>query len=356
MGEKTEKATPKKLRDARKKGQVAKSQDFPAAATFIVSISATMAMLSSIYHDIGRMMTDCFSLATHANLSELLGPLFYQAMYVIFTASVPVAIAVCMVGVLVTFLTVGPVFATEVFKFDIKKFNPVDNLKSKFKMKTFIELLKSLIKIFIAAVLVYQTVISSIPVLIQAQTLPLVGALKIFTYFLWDVVIKVGIFFGAVAVFDFMYQKHSFEKEMMMEKFEVKQEYKDSEGNPEIKGKRKEIAREIAYSEGPAAGASKANAVVTNPTHLAIALGYERELDPCPFVLAMGKGRDAEQIIKVAEDNRIPVIRNIPLAHLLWEKAKLYEYVPEESYEPIAEILRWLAELEHEENVKNLKF
>lgn len=356
MGEKTEKATPKKLRDARKKGQVAKSQDFPAAATFIVSISATMAMSSSIYHDIGRMMTDCFSLATHANLSELLGPLFYQAMYVIFTASVPVAIAVCMVGVLVTFLTVGPVFATEVFKFDIKKFNPVDNLKSKFKMKTFIELLKSLIKIFIAAVLVYQTVISSIPVLIQAQTLPLVGALKIFTYFLWDVVIKVGIFFGAVAVFDFMYQKHSFEKEMMMEKFEVKQEYKDSEGNPEIKGKRKEIAREIAYSEGPAAGASKANAVVTNPTHLAIALGYERELDPCPFVLAMGKGRDAEQIIKVAEDNRIPVIRNIPLAHLLWEKAKLYEYVPEESYEPIAEILRWLAELEHEENVKNLKF
>ncbi len=356
MGEKTEKATPKKLRDARKKGQVAKSQDFPAAATFIVSISATMAMVSTIYHDVGKMLTDCFSLATHANISELLGPLYSHALYVIFVTTMPIAVAVTFVGILITFLTVGPVFATEVFKFDIKKFNPVDNLKSKFKMKTFVELLKSLLKIFVAGVLVYDVVLNSIPVLLQAQTLPLIGALKIFSYFLWQVVLKVGIFFGAVAIFDFAYQKHAFDKEMMMEKFEIKQEYKDSEGNPEIKGKRKEIAREIAFSEGPAAGASRANAVVTNPVNLAIALGYERELDPCPYILSMGKGNVAEQIIKIAEKEKIPVIRNIPLAHLLWERGKVYEYIPEESYEPVAEILRWLAELEHDEQVKNLKF
>ncbi len=356
MGEKTEKATPKKLRDAKKKGQVAKSQDFPAAATFIVSISVTMAMISSIYHDIGKMMTDCFSLATHANISELLGPLYSQALYVIFITSIPVAIAVSVMGMLVTFLTIGPVFAPDVFKFDIKKFNPVDNLKAKFKMKTFVELLKSLLKIFIASVIVYQVVYNSIPVLIQAQTLPLAGALKIFSYFLWEVVFKVGLFFAAIAIFDFMYQKHAFEKEMMMEKFEIKQEYKESEGNPEIKGKRREIAREIAYSDGPAAGAARANAVVTNPTHIAIALGYERELDPCPYVLAMGKGTIAEQIVKIAEKEQIPIIRNIPLAHLLYEKAKVYEYIPEESYELVAEILRWLEELSHDEAAKNMRF
>jgi type III secretion protein U len=151
-----------------------------------------------------------------------------------------------------------------------------------------------------------------------------------------------------------MYQKYTFNKEMMMEKFEVKQEYKESEGNPEIKGRRREVAREIAYSEGPAAGASRANAVVTNPNNLAIALGFEKGLDPCPFILAMGMGHLADEIIKIAEKNNIPIVRNIPLAHSLWEKAKLYEYIPEETYEPVAEIMRWLAELEHEKQVQSL--
>jgi len=139
-----------------------------------------------------------------------------------------------------------------------------------------------------------------------------------------------------------------------MEKFEVKQEYKETEGNPEIKGKRKEVAREIAYSDSPAAGAAHSKAIVTNPHNLAIALGFDPELDPCPFVLAMGKGLLADQIIKIGEDKQIPIIRNIPLAHTLWEKAKVFEYIPEEAYEPVAEIVSWLAELAHEEAVESL--
>lgn len=356
MGEKTEKATPKKLRDAKKKGQIAKSQDFPAAATFIASISIVLAMAPSLYHDLGQVLTDCFSLVTHPHLLEILGQVFYNGIYVIFVTTIPILGVVCGIGMLVTFLTVGPVFAPDVFKFDIKKFNPIDNLKSKFKLKTLIELLKSLAKITVAAILVYKVVKSSIPTLIQSQTMPMMAAVSIFYYFLWEVVTKVGIFFAIIAVFDFMYQKFTFNKEMMMEKFEIKQEYKESEGSPEIKGRRKEVAREIAYSEGPAAGAGRASAVVTNPHMLAIALGFEKGIDPCPYILAMGQGVLAEQIIKIAEQKNIPTIRNIPLAHTLWEKAKLYEYIPEETYEPVAEIVRWLAELEHEAQVKQLKF
>ncbi len=355
MGEKTEKATPKKLRDAKKKGQVAKSQDFPAAATFIMSIAATLAVMSSLNSDLSNFLISCFSLVTRPNLTDLLGPLFYQGLYLICVATLPVLLATCFMGVLVTFLTVGPVFSPEVFKFDIKKFNPVDNLKGKFKMKTFVELLKSLLKIFIASAIVFFVVKGAVSTLLQTINMPITSAAQVFAYFLWDVAVKVGLFFGAVALFDLIYQKHAFSKEMMMEKFEVKQEYKDSEGNPEIKGKRKEIAREIAYSEGPAAGVAKANAVVTNPTHLAIALGFDREVDPCPFVLAMGRGHNAEKIIQVAEDYRIPVVRNIKLAHELWDKAKLYEYIPEETYEPVAEILRWIAELQQEEEIRGMK-
>lgn len=345
MGEKTEKATPKKLKDAKKKGQVAKSQDLPAAFTFIASVAIVLGLANSLYHQLADFLVGTFRAVNAPDLGTTILTLFYKANEVIFFASIPTLGLVTMIGVMVTFLTVGPVFATEVFKFDIKKFNPVDNLKAKFKLKTLVELLKSLIKIGVAAYLIYLVMYKSIPILIQTVQLPITGALIVFHAFLIEVLTKVGIFFFIVAVADFMYQKHTFAKEMMMEKFEIKQEYKNSEGDPHIKGKRKQIAQEIAYSEGPTGGVRKAQAIVTNPTHLAIAIGYEKDVDAAPYILGMGKDALAERIIKIAEQYDIPVLRNIPLAHKLWDEGEIYEYVPEETYEALAEILRWVASL-----------
>jgi len=350
MGEKTEKATPKKLRDARRKGQVAKAQDFPAAFTFVISMGVTLAMVPTLFSHLSELLTNCFRLVSDPNLEGAITNLFYQAFYIIFLCSMPVLLIVAFTGVLCTFLTTGPVWAPEVFKFDIKKFNPVENLKGKFKVKTLVELLKSLLKIFIAGAIVYQVMMNSMPILVKTVTLPLLPAVAVFAAFLKEVVIKVGLFFLVIAIGDLMYQKHTFEKEMKMEKFEVKQEYKDTEGDPLIKSKRKQVAQEIAYQEGPAAGAARAKAVIANPTHIAIALDFDRELDPCPFILAMGQGHLAEQIIKIAEANKVPIIRNIPLARRLWEDGKLYEYIPEDTYEPVAEILRWIASLTEDPN------
>jgi len=352
MGEKTEKPTAKKLRDARRKGQIAKSQDFPAAFTFIVSMAVTLGMVPFLYSHLGSFLVTCFKLVTEPNLEQSLGALMMQCIMLIFVCSIPVLMVTAFMGALAVFFTTGPVWAPEVFKFDIKKFNPVDNLKGKFKMKTFVELIKSLLKIFIAACLVYQVMANSIGTLTQTVSLPIVEAFALYAVFLKEVIIKVGIFFIVIAVADLAYQRHTFEKEMKMEKFEVKQEYKDSEGDPHIKSKRKQIAQEIAYQEGPAGGAARAKAVVTNPTHLAIALDYEKQLDPCPFVIAMGQGILAEQIIMIAEKNKVPIIRNIPLAHRLWEDGKLYEYIPEQTYEPVAEILRWIAALAEDPNAE----
>ena len=346
MAEKTEKATPKKLRDARRKGQVPKSQDFPAAITFVVSIAATLAMIPLLYGYLGALLVNCLKLVSSPNLETSLASIFYESFYVIFLCSIPVLLAAAFAGALTTLITVGPVWAPEVFKFDIKKFNPVENLKQKFKMKTFIELLKSLFKIFVAGYIVYTVVEGSISTLIKTVSLPLIPAMNIFVSFLKEVIIKVGLFFLLIAIFDLVYQKHNFAKEMKMEKFEVKQEYKDIEGNPEIKQKRRQIAHEIAYQEGPAAAAGRSKAVVTNPTNLAIAIDFDFEVDPCPFVVAMGQGPLAEQIIKTAEKNHVPIIRNISLAHKLWEDGKLYEYIPEETYEPVAQVLRWIASLQ----------
>ncbi len=348
MAEKTEKATPKKLRDAKRKGQIAKSQDFPAAFTFMVSMAVTLGMTEFLYNHLGELLRSCFNLVTEGNLPGVIAALFMQSFYVIFLCSMPVLLIVAMAGTLATFLSTGPVWAPEVFKFDIKKFNPVENLKSKFKMKTFVELLKSCLKIFIAGCIVYKVVRGSLPELINAVSLPLLPAMQVFAIFLKQVITYVGIFFVMISVFDLIYQKHAFDKDMKMEKFEVKQEYKDTEGDPLIKSKRKQVAHEIAYQEGPAAATAQAKAVVTNPTNIAIALEYERTRDPCPIILAMGQGPLAEEIIRVAEKHNVPIIRNIPLAHQLWEEGEIFEYVPEDVFEPVAEVLRWVASLQED--------
>ena len=345
MGEKTEKATPKKLRDAKKKGQIAKSQDLPAAFTFAASVAIVLALSNTLYHNLADFTKGIFQSVGVPDLPAVIVGLFYKANEVIFLSSIPTLGLVTIVGVVVTFLAVGPVFAPEVFKFDIKKFNPVDNLKAKFKLKTLVELLKSLVKITVASYIIYLVIYKSIPVLIQTVSMPITGALTVFSAFLVEVVIKVGLFFLVIAIADFAYQKYTFAKEMMMEKFETKQEYKNSEGDPHIKGKRRQIAQEIAYQDGPRGGIKKAAAVVTNPTHLAIAIGYEAEVDVAPYILAMGKDLLAEQMIKLAGQYGIPILRNIPLAHTLWEEGEIYEYVPEATYEAIAEILQWVASL-----------
>lgn len=356
MGEKTEKATPKKLRDAKKKGQVAKSQDLPSAFTFIASIWVLLSMSGWLYDRIGAFITSIFKMVGSEDVIRLIPEMYYQAVLTIFVTSIPIMALVTTVGVIINFLAVGPVFALEVFKFDMKKFDPVQNLKAKFKMKTLVELLKQMFKLSVAGYLIYTVMYDSLPVLTQAVKLSMGGALLLFNAFLVQVVIKVGIFFIVVAVLDFAYQKYNFGKEMMMEKFEIKQEYKNTEGDPQIKSKRKQTAQEIAYSDGPAAGVKQAKAVITNPIHLAVAVAYEKDMDSAPFITTMGDGHIAERIIFYAEKYNVPVIRNIPLAHKLWEEGDIHEYVPEDTYEALAEIIRWISSLEGTDTIDLKEF
>jgi flagellar biosynthesis protein FlhB len=136
---------------------------------------------------------------------------------------------------------------------------------------------------------------------------------------------------------------------MKMEKFEVKQEYKNQEGDPQIKGKRREFARELAYGGGPGATVKYAKFLVTNPIHIAVAIGYERDEDPAPYVLEMGEDKFAELMIKEAEKYNIPVMRNIPLARTLYEEGEVWAFVPRSTYEALAEILRWVESLDREQ-------
>jgi type III secretion protein U len=346
MAEKTEKATPKKLKDARKKGQVAKAQDLPSAFTFVASVAITLGMTNYLYQQMSAFTLGTFNLINQDNLLLAISDMYWQALMVIFICSIPVMGLVSLLGIAINFLAVGPTFAPEVFKPDIKKFNPVENLKQKFKMKTLVELLKSLFKISVAGYIIYTVVYASLPVLITAVSMPMTGALMIFYYFLMEVCVKVGLLFLTIAILDFVYQRRTFAKEMKMEKFEVKQEYKNTEGDPLIKGKRRQLAQEIAYQEGPGGAVRKAQAVVTNPQHIAVAIAYHRETDPAPYILAMGSDELAKRIIKFAEEYNVPIMRNIPLARRLWDGSEVNDFVPEDTYEAIVEILKWIASLQ----------
>lgn len=356
MAEKTEKATPKKLRDARKKGQVAKSKDFPSAFTFIISISLVLGMSGYLFKELTGFMLSMFKQieAVKDFEGEVNGYLMTCIM-VIFRTSFPIMAFTTLMGMLVSFLIVGPLFSLQSMKPDIKKLNPISNLKNMFKIKTFIELLKSIAKITGAVLLIYMTMRSSLNEIIATAGMPIEGALYVLADFLFKVILRVGIFFIAIAIFDLVFQKKNFAKEMKMEKYEIKQEYKDTEGNPEIKGKRREIAREIAYQEGPRA-VKRARAVVTNPVHIAVAIEYDSETDPAPKICTMGKGMIAERIQQLALEYEVPIMRNVELAQELYENADIGGFVPEDTYEAIAEILRWLEQLEATKEEHALEF
>ncbi len=346
MAEKTEKATPKKMRDARKKGQVAKSQDFPSAFTFIVSIATTIISAGYLYEILASYIISMFKLSSaNLDLQHQAGGIFSQALQVIFNTSMPIMILTACVGLLTNFLVIGPVFSLESMKPDLKRLNPVTNIKNLFKFKTIFELLKSIFKISGALILIWTVVWYSIPEIVATAALPVQGSALVFSNFLIQVIIRVGIFFLVIAIFDLIFQKRNFAKEMKMEKFEVKQEYKDTEGDPQVKSRRRQTAQEIAYQEGPMS-VKRAKAIITNPIHIAVAIIYESDSEPAPRILTMGKGTIADLIMKIAQENGVPIMRNVVLAQTLFEKGKIGDYIPEETYQAVAEILRWLEGLE----------
>jgi type III secretion protein U len=346
MAEKTEKATPKKLRDARKKGQVAKSQDFPAAFTFVVSLSAIVLSAGYIFQQLMGYFGYVFKgISGNVDMANRAGGYLSGAFHVIMSCSVPIMALVSIVGILVSFLSVGPVFSMEAMKPDLKRLNPVTNIKNMFKFKTIFELIKSILKITGAVILIYTVMKGSLAELIATAAMTPLGITQVVASFLIKVAIRVGIFFLIIGLIDLVYQRHNFASEMKMEKFEVKQEYKDTEGDPLIKNKRKQTAQEIAYQEGPTA-VKRARAVITNPIHIAVAIEYLEEEEPAPRIVTMGMGLIADKIIQLAVEYKVPIMRNIELAHTLYQKGKISEYIPEETYKAVSEILKWLKKME----------
>lgn len=342
--EKTEDATPKKLREARKKGQISKSKDLSTVAVMVVVFVTIAFMTGSITSELKMAMSKIFEKVSQGTFSGAdmmdAGKL---AFFSFAKVMIPILVAGVATAIVVGFLQVGAIFSTEVLTPKLEKLNPIEGFKNMFKMATFIELLKNIAKLTLVVYLAYKTINNYMQEILLSPQVSVVESVTMTGDIVYSFFVKVAILFLIIAIIDMGVQRWNFMKNMRMSKDEVKREYKQDEGDPHIKQERRRLHREMVFGDVKK-NVKKADAVVSNPIHVAVAIQYDRKEMGAPEVLAKGQRKYAEMILEIARSENIPVVRNIPLA---WALLKVEEgdAIPEELYEPVAEVLSFVYDL-----------
>ncbi len=341
-GEKTEQATPQQLRKARERGEVAKSTELTAAALLAVAFGTIAWRLSDIGEVFSAMAKRTFRVATEAELNA--GLLLTGLADAVAEASgliLPLIVALAAIGILVPFLQIGALVTLEPLKPSLNKFNVLNGLKKMFfSLSTYVELLKGIAKLTIIGIIVWTVVEGEIRTILMLGNLSLEVIVAQAVRITGRCVAYIVMFFALIAVLDLFYQRWQYAKNMRMTKEQVKQEYKEQEGDPQNKSARKRLHQEI-LRDAMVLSTSKADVVVTNPTHIACALRYDPVEEASPRLIAKGNGYIAQQIKQVAKDHDVPIVRDVGLARALNE-LELDTEVPEDLYDAVAELLKWV--------------
>lgn len=340
-GEKTEEPTQKKLDDSRRKGQVWKSRDLTGVASFAVAMGVLKGTWDLIQNRLHLLFDYGFDKVAHPqDLSHAVFESLFLGFVALMLASIPIALAAALAGGIVEFLQVGALFSFEAATPKLEKLNPIAGLKNMVSKKQAVELVKSSLKLLITGYVVYGAVRDAIPMLIQTVKSDVHGLLTVLGELVYRVSSRVVLLFVVFAVFDVWFQRRAYMKDLMMTKDEVKREYKESEGDPHHKAKRKEMHHEIL--EGAMMEAVKgADVVVTNPDHVAVALRYDQAKDGAPRVIAKGIDHKAMAIKALAREAEVAMMRNVPLAHALL-RVEVGEEIPEDLYDAVAEVLNFV--------------
>jgi len=344
MSEKTEEPTPKKIKDARKKGQVAHSKELVSTAMLLSTYGLFFAFGYHFVTELKNLIAIpalFYELPFKEALKGVINGVSEKSISILF----PFISVAIFTAIVANIAHVGPLFALESVKLDLKKISPVEGFKKIFSMKSLVELLKSIFKISFLSLLIYWVIKSNLNDIIR---LPYCGSSCVFPfigYLMFQLAMVSVLAFVIVALIDFLYQKHDHKKKLRMSKDDVKREYKDSEGDPEILGQRKQFHRELLEG-GMMEQIKKSSVIVTNPTHFAIAIQYDGDANSLPIVTVKAKNSIAQQVKKIAAKEGIPIMENVPLARALYAQAELENYIPSDLLEPVAEVLKWVASLE----------
>lgn len=345
--EKTEEATPRKLQQARRKGQVPRSHELSTVVTLLAGFLALRAGGSYLLERLYLYFQ--YSLASdrlNTYLDEVsLANLFNHTLLTITTIFLPIALVILVAGVTVNYLQTGWIFTLEPLKVKLDRINPLAGLKRMFSPQKWVDLLKALFKIVSVVLIVWSTYKGKAFPLAETNVLypPLTMAGMIWRL-MFTIVLRIAFLLMALAIFDFYYQRFQYRKSLRMTKKEVQDELKQTEGDPRIRSRIRQKQRQLAMRrmmhEVP-----KADVVVTNPTHIAVALQYEAEKMAAPKVLAKGEGYVALKIKEIATEHRIPLVENKPLAHTLYRTVEIGELIPPHLYQAVAEVLAFVYKL-----------
>ncbi len=344
-GEKTEPATAKKLKDAREDGKVTKSKELTAAFDLIVLflvlkifISFVGERLVGIFDYVYSRMPDFLEInstgvssvaASHYMADILLQMLLTMLPFLLFGFVITFLVSVVQVGWKVTGKPLKP---------DLNKFNPINGFKRIISKDSLFELLKSIIKIAVIFWVAYSRVKNHKEELFILYEIPLNQAIALIGSVIIDTGLYISIVYLVIGFADFAYQKHKFNEDMKMTKQEVKDEFKNTEGDPQIKGRQRRKMQETSQRR-MMHDVPKADVVITNPTHLAVAVKYDADVNTAPVVLAKGEEYVAQKIKEVARENNIEIVENKPLARMLYHNVDIGAEIPPELYQAVAEVL-----------------
>ncbi len=347
-GEKTEEPTSKKLSDARKEGQVAKSKEVGncvmlLALFLILKIgiggigNSLMELFPGVYNKIPEL-TKFHAGGADGNGIWILMRQTLQRYLIILLPVFAIAVVLAFVSDLVqvkwkpTSKPLHPKFS---------KLNPIKGFKRIFSKQSLVELLKSVLKIAMISYIVYTSLAGSAGYLFRFYDMPLMQGIRVVGDVTINLGIKISAFYVVIAALDYAYQKHKFHEDMKMTKQEVKDEYKNAEGDPQVKNKIRQKMLEVSRRRMMQA-IPQADVVITNPTHYAVALKYEPEKYDAPYIVAKGEDYLAQKIKEIARENHVEIVENKPLARMLYHNVEIGETVPPELFQAVAEVLAFV--------------
>ncbi len=351
-GDKTELPTPKRLRDARKKGDVAKSKDVSSGLIILGWFILIALSASYVGTQVTVFFSDTLAASTDMPFDQALRSVGWQGTVLLIKLSLLVLVPIAIFATLAEYMQTGPVMTTEKLKPSFDKMNPVEGLKRMFGMDGLVELAKTLVKVVLVVLIVFSMIragyreagqfinfAGTAPVHESGRQVAMQAMGMTYSLTLQFFAMVVGVFL-LVGVADHFYSRHKFIKKMKMSMRDIRQEHKDDEGDPHIKAHRREMHQEWA-NQNAVGAAGGAAALLVNPTHLAIALDYDEDDCPVPVIAAKGEGPLADAMREEAKRNDVPIIRNIATARRLWARGEIGEIVPEDMFEAIAEIILW---------------
>ncbi len=347
-GERTEKATPKRRRDERKKGNVLQSKDIVTVFTLIGGFYALKLTFMSSYSALKGCMLKYFSyMQNKAELSQdLIREMAFDSVLVAARIIAPLMACIVFLSIAATVFQTKPLFVLDSLKPKFNRLSPLQGFKKIFSVRSIVEVLKGIIKISILFYLLYDFIGKQIIELPKLFTLEIPAACGYMFQTVFNMALRIGMAFAVISVFDFFYQRWEYERQLKMSKQEIKEEYKQLEGDPQVKGKIKELQRKMAMSR-MMQQVPDADVVIRNPTHFAVALHYDPEKHVAPILLAKGQDEMALRIVRVAEENEIFIVENKPLARAIYATTDLNQQLPPEFYGAVAEILVHVYRLNH---------